>query len=141
MVTKVHEAMHTSVMAYLSGQPMAMGLPPAVDVEVLGASRYAHRLKPNFQKEADSSLGPAINDPWPATISISKQDGRKAFRTCLSAQLPPNNPRLVVLKEASPEQKKYYSGYKKKHGFKYQGIVTPDGMIGIVSSYFPTRTT
>ena len=68
MDTKVHEAMHTSVMAYISGQPMAMGLLPAVDVEVLGASRCAHRLNPNFQKEADSSLGPAINDPWPGII-------------------------------------------------------------------------
>ena len=26
-------------------------------------------------------------------------------------------------------QRTYYSGYKKKHGFKYQGIVTPDGLI------------
>jgi DDE superfamily endonuclease len=26
-------------------------------------------------------------------------------------------------------QERCYSGYKKKHGFKYQGIVTPDGMI------------
>lgn len=26
-------------------------------------------------------------------------------------------------------QRIYYSGYKKKHGFKYQGIVTPDGLI------------
>lgn len=26
-------------------------------------------------------------------------------------------------------QRIFYSGYKKKHGFKYQGIVTPDGLI------------
>jgi hypothetical protein len=26
-------------------------------------------------------------------------------------------------------QEALYSGYKKQHGFKYQGIVTPDGMI------------
>lgn len=27
------------------------------------------------------------------------------------------------------EQRKLWSGYKKKHGIKYQGIVTPDGLI------------
>ena len=26
-------------------------------------------------------------------------------------------------------QRFYYSGYKKEHGFKYQGIVTPDGLV------------
>ena len=30
----------------------------------------------------------------------------------------------------SIDQRKYYSGYKKRHGIKYQGIVFPDGLIG-----------
>ncbi|KAJ9263877.1 hypothetical protein DTO212C5_7409 [Paecilomyces variotii] len=29
----------------------------------------------------------------------------------------------------SQNQRFYYSGYKKLHGFKYQGIITPDGML------------
>ena len=30
------------------------------------------------------------------------------------------------------EQRDYYSGYKKRHGVKYQGIVCPDGLIGSI---------
>jgi DDE superfamily endonuclease len=26
-------------------------------------------------------------------------------------------------------QERFYSGYKKRHGFKYQAIVTPDGLV------------
>ncbi|EED14499.1 hypothetical protein TSTA_121430 [Talaromyces stipitatus ATCC 10500] len=29
----------------------------------------------------------------------------------------------------SKNQRIAYSGYKKRHGFKYQGIITPDGMV------------
>lgn len=30
----------------------------------------------------------------------------------------------------------FYSGYKKRHGFKYQGIVCPDGLIGSIARPF-----
>ena len=59
----VDEAMRGSIMTYISGQLMAMGLLPAVDYEMLGAARHTHRLNLDSRKPADSSIGPAISDP------------------------------------------------------------------------------
>ena len=102
MVSREHEAMHGSIMAYISGQLMAMGLLPALDYVTLGAARYTHHLNPDSHRQGDSSIGPAILDPWPATvIEAGWSEGVRRLRTdagwWLSAQLSPNNPRLVVL--------------------------------------------
>ena len=34
------------------------------------------------------------------------------------------------------DQRTWYSGYKKKHAFKYQGIMTPDGLISHLGGPF-----
>ena len=34
-------------------------------------------------------------------------------------------------------QRQFYSGYKKKHGLKWQGIVAPDGLIASLSGPWP----
>ena len=102
MITKMHEAMHGSIMAYVVAGLNTMGLVAAVDYEVFGTARYAHRLNPQSLKEADSALGPAVVDGWPGTvIEAGWSEGlgnlRRDAHWWLSAQLPPNNPRLVVL--------------------------------------------
>jgi hypothetical protein len=102
MVSPEHEAMHTTMMAYISGQLMAMGLLPAIHYITLGAGRYTHRLNPNSHKEGDSTIAPAIPNPWPTTVieaGWSEGVGRLRIDAgwWLSAQLPPNNPRLVAL--------------------------------------------
>ena len=35
------------------------------------------------------------------------------------------------------QQRLFYSGYKKKHGIKWQGIATPDGLIASLSGLWP----
>ena len=59
-------------------------------------------MNQNSQKEADSALGPATHQPWPAlVIEAGWSEGvahlRRDVHWWLSAQLPPNNPRLIIL--------------------------------------------
>lgn len=37
------------------------------------------------------------------------------------------------------DQEKFYSGYKKKHGYKYQAIVTPDELVSSLMRPFIGR--
>lgn len=37
-------------------------------------------------------------------------------------------------------QKKFYSGHKRKHGFKFQGVVTPDSLISSSMGPFIGKT-
>jgi hypothetical protein len=49
------------------------------------------------------------------------EGGKEQFGVCewdVSRNLPP-----------SEEQQVMYSGYKRHHGFKYQAVVCPDGLI------------
>jgi hypothetical protein len=101
MVTKIHECMHGTLMGFIIGELAAMGLVSGLHYASTGSARYSHRLNPNSQKEADSSIGPAIPDPWPAlVIEAGWSEGLSRLRIdaqwWLSAELPPNNPRLVV---------------------------------------------
>jgi hypothetical protein len=99
MVSREHEAMHTFIMGNITGQLMAMGLLLGLDFELLGRAKYAHRLNPDSEKQGDGSIGPAIPDPWPATvIEAGWSEGVGRLRVdaswWLSAKLPPDNPRL-----------------------------------------------
>lgn len=37
------------------------------------------------------------------------------------------------------DQEEFYSGHKRKHGFKYQSIVTPDGLVSSLMGLFISR--
>ena len=102
MVSNVHEMMHTSILVAITAELVLMGLRPILDFDTLGATRYQHHMNPNSQKEADSSVGPATDPPWPAlVIEAGWSEGlaqlRRDANWWLSAQLPPNDPRLIIL--------------------------------------------
>lgn len=52
MVTRVHEAMHGSIMAYVSGDLGAMGLLPGVDFAAFRSANYAHGREPAVKEAA-----------------------------------------------------------------------------------------
>lgn len=37
------------------------------------------------------------------------------------------------------DQEQYYSGHKRKHGYKYQAVVTPDGLVSSLMAPFVGR--
>ena len=98
LVSREHEAIHTFIMGNITGQLMAMGLLLGLDFELLGGAKYAHRLNLDSEKQGNSSIGPAIPDPWPATvIEAGWSEGVGRLRVDVSWWLSAKLPRLVVL--------------------------------------------
>jgi hypothetical protein len=98
MITKVHEAMHGTIMAYILGNLWSMGLLPAIHFTVFGSADYPHRLNQQSTKQADSSIGPAVNNGWPAMIvDAGWSEGlghlHRDASWWLTSEVPPNDPK------------------------------------------------
>jgi hypothetical protein len=102
MVCKPHEVMHRTLMSVIKDDMKLMGLKELDDFTDLGSGRCAHCSDHSF-KEADSSIVPLPSpEAWPSLVaeagwSESVSRLRIDAQWWLSAQLPPENTRLVVL--------------------------------------------